>query len=148
MSLAITGGVRHDEGQPREGSDGMVTRTISPRIVVCDDEARLATLTAQLLEAHGFQAVATTSIAAARRELMRAHVAAVVLDVNLPGDCPSDLLDFIVERGEDTRVLVTSGFGEDDVPPEILAHPQVTGYIAKPYSVDAIARRLDEMLDS
>lgn len=115
-------------------------------ILICDDEARLAKLTAQLLESHGFDTFAATDLTAARKHLADAPVSVIVLDVNLPGESSHELLDYLEEMGLPTQVLLTSGLAEDDVPEALLRHPAVAGYIGKPYSVDIVAERLRELL--
>lgn len=141
-SLGVRGAVSDRPAETQQSEEGR------RRIVVCDDEARLASLTAQLLESHGFEAVATTNLAGARKALSDASTHAVVLDVHLAGESPSQLLEFIAQSHQSVRVLVTSGLGEDDVPDEIRRHPSVIGYVAKPYSVEVMARRLGEALKS
>ncbi|HMR80999.1 MAG TPA: response regulator, partial [Polyangiaceae bacterium] len=69
------------------------------RILICDDEARLARLTAQLLESHGFDTFAATDLTAARRHLADAPVGVIVLDVNLSGESSHELLDYLEETG-------------------------------------------------
>ena len=118
----------------------------APHILICDDEARLASLTAQLLESHGFDTHAATDIASARKLLTSVPVRAVVLDVNLPGESSAELLDLLAEADHGACVLLTSGLAEDDVPEALLQHPVVAGYVPKPYSVDSVAERLHEIL--
>jgi DNA-binding response OmpR family regulator len=115
-------------------------------VLICDDEARLAKLTAQLLESHGFDTFAATDVAEARKRLAAVAVSAIVLDVNLPGESSYELLEYLQEMGHSARVLLTSGLAEDDVPELLLRHPAVAGYIGKPYSVDSVAERLHELL--
>ncbi|MEZ4223675.1 MAG: response regulator [Polyangiaceae bacterium] len=117
-------------------------------VLICDDEARLATLSAQLLESHGFETSSATDASSARKRIVTEAVQAMVLDVNLPGESSADLLDFLQEHAEDVRVLLTSGLAEDDVPEALRRHPLVVGYVPKPYSIDVIAQRLHELFDA
>ena len=115
-------------------------------VLICDDEQRLAHLTAQLLESHGFHTHAAIDLASTRKQLAAVAVRLIVLDVNLAGESSSELLDDLEQMGHGARVLLTSGLAEDDIPESLLQHPVVVGYIGKPYSVDSVAERLHELL--
>ncbi len=71
----------------------------------------------------------------------------LLLDVNLPGEGSSVLLQRLEASGRGLPVVLTSGYAEDDVPEEIRGHRQVVGYLQKPYTVDALATALDDVVE-
>jgi two-component system, cell cycle sensor histidine kinase and response regulator CckA len=111
-----------------------------PKVLVCDDEARLAKLTAGLLDQHGFDAEMVTDgpSVIARISAEQADYAAILLDVTLAGMGAAELLRELVQRQIDLPVVLSSGYSEEDIPPELLRHDQVVGYLAKPYPVERL----------
>jgi nitrogen-specific signal transduction histidine kinase/ActR/RegA family two-component response regulator len=110
------------------------------RILICDDEVRLAALTAGLLEQHGF-AAETVATGPAALELLQAgtdRFDALLLDINLSGRSARELLGDFAARGIDVPVVLSSGYAEEDVDPELSSHPSVVGYLAKPYPVQRL----------
>jgi CheY-like chemotaxis protein len=121
-----------------------------PRILVCDDEVRLAALTAGLLEQHGFSADTASNgpAALALLEADSARFDALLLDVNLSGKTAAELLGDLVARGFEVPVVLSSGYAEEDVDPELLRHPLVVGYLAKPYPVERLVELAERAVAS
>ena len=119
----------------------------SATVLVCDDEERLASLTAALLEQQGYRALVASGAdsAASIAEAQRLDV--LVLDVNLVCSSASAVLERVTERGFSGPTVLTSGYPEEDVPRELLRHPRVTGYVAKPYSVERLVAAIDHALE-
>ena len=118
-------------------------------VLVCDDEARLAMLTAGLLDQYGYAAVTVTSCEEALTALgsQASGCDVILLDVNLPDGTAGEVLQQMRNRGYQQPVILTSGYAEEDVPPEIIADAQVAGYLAKPYSVDRLVGAIRRALD-
>lgn len=110
------------------------------RVLICDDESRLAMLTAGLLDQHGYDAdsVGTGPEALERLSGAGARYDALILDVNLVGLAALELLDAMASRGLALPVVLTSGYAEEDVPAELSSRPEVVGYLAKPYPVERL----------
>ncbi len=138
-----TAGAEFRERRPGENSGGET-------VLVCDDEARLAMLTAGLLDQYGYAAVTVTSCEEALAALESGASACdvILLDVNLPDGTAGEVLERMRSRGYVQPVILTSGYAEEDVPPELIADAQVTGYLAKPYSVDRLVGAIRRALDS
>jgi len=111
-----------------------------PLILVCDDEARLAALTADLLEQHALRAVTARSVEEVTASLERhaGRIGAVLLDLDLGGHDASEVLGLLEQRGLHVPVLLTSGYAPEDVPRSLIDHPRVFGYLGKPYPVDEL----------
>ena len=118
-------------------------------VLVCDDEARLAMLTAGLLDQYGYAAVTVSSceeaLSALGSEASGCDV--ILLDVNLPDGTAGEVLQRMRSRGYHQPVILTSGYAEEDVSPELIADAQVAGYLAKPYSVDRLVGAIRRALD-
>jgi CheY-like chemotaxis protein len=120
------------------------------RILICDDESRLASLTAGLLEDHGY-ALRTVRSGEEALEVLDgpAPVGVMLLDVNLAeGMTPYELLVHLERLHRPTRVILTSGLPEEDVPSELLAHPRVWGYLPKPYSMEQLVDVVDRAAEA
>ncbi len=131
------------EGMQMGGSraEGTDAGTTTPRVLICDDETRLATLTAGLLEEYGYES-ATVSLGDEALQLVTARNAPVdvlLLDVNLSAGLSADaVLDGMRESGSSIPVILTSGLAVEDLPPHLHKHQQVSSYLAKPYTVEEL----------
>lgn len=143
------------------------------RVLICDDEGRLADLTVGLLEEFGFSAQAVvrgeealallrSAEANARGAESAARVDAagrpaaesaalpkvMLLDVNLGGGMQaSEVLNELVRRGTDIKVILSSGLSQEDVPASLRNHRLVVSYLAKPYTVDNLVAAINAALD-
>lgn len=123
------------------------TEVAPQRILICDDETRLADLTAGLLEDFGYHATSVSDGNAALAALERSDAHVLLLDVNLAsGLSTADLLTRLRVRSAPPRVILTSGLAPDEVPSAIRQHPLVTGYLAKPYTVEELTLRIEQAL--
>jgi len=120
-----------------------------PTVLICDDEARLGALTAGLLIEYGFSPI-TVGTGEAALDALLGHdpaVDVVLLDVNLSaGHSAREVLSAMSDRGAEARVILTSGLAEEDVDADLVAHPSVVGYIAKPYGVDQLVQSINRAL--
>jgi PAS domain S-box-containing protein len=116
-------------------------------VLVCDDEERLAVLTAALLEQQGYRALVASGADSAASVAAAQALDVLVLDVNLACSSASAVLERVAERGFRGPTVLTSGYPEEDVPRELLRHPRVTGYVAKPYSVERLVAAIDHALE-
>jgi DNA-binding NtrC family response regulator len=120
-----------------------------PTVLVCDDEARLAALTAELLESFGFRGIAVASGTAAL-EKMAASSSAIqllLLDVNLTGTASAqDILAQLSASGSKVPVILISGQPRVDAPSTLTSHANVTGYLEKPYAAEKLVSVVREAL--
>ncbi len=119
-------------------------------VLICDDEARLGALTAGLLKEYGFSPITVGTGDAALDALDGgdASVDVLLLDVNLSaGQSAREVLTAMTDRGAKARVILTSGLAEEDVDPDLVKHPSVVGYVAKPYGVDQLVQSINRALE-
>lgn len=147
FSVVLPGGAPQSEVRRVEREVGG-TKHGTHRVLICDDELRLASLTAQLLREHGFEADTASDAedALAQLHTTGAHFSALLLDVNLPGEGSTMLLEQLEAEGQGLPVVLTSGYAEDDVPDAVRGHQSVVGYLQKPYTVDALAEALESVV--
>lgn len=120
-----------------------------PTVLICDDESRLSALTAGLLSEYGFESVTVGTGDDAIRHLQEGDVLVdvVLLDVNLAqGASAQDVLLGMDATGSEARVILTSGLAEEDLDPELISHPCVVGYVAKPYAVEQLVQSIRQAL--
>jgi CheY-like chemotaxis protein len=118
-------------------------------VLICDDEARLGTLTAGLLSEYGFDpvTVGTGEDAIVALSKKDSAIDIVLLDVNLSHGKPArEVLATIEAGGNRERVLLTSGLAEEDVDPKLMTHASVAGYVAKPYGVEQLVQSIRKAL--
>jgi DNA-binding NtrC family response regulator len=112
--------------------------TVTPTILVVEDDASQRELLCELLQAHGYSCVAAEDGRRALDVIDRAPGPdAVVLDMVLPRLNGHEFLRELGERGERRlRVVVVSGFG----PVSRFADrwPLVRAFVQKPVDLDAL----------
>jgi PAS domain-containing protein/ActR/RegA family two-component response regulator len=128
-------------------ADAALSPVVNATVLVCDDEERLATLTAALLEQQGYRALIASGAESAASVVDAQHLDVLVLDVNLACSSASAVLERVAERGFRGPTILTSGYSEEDVPSELLHHPRVSAYVAKPYSVEHLVAAIDRALE-
>ncbi len=107
----------------------------SHTILVVDDEPALRCLAEALLEELGYAAKLADSGRAAVQLLLQdpAAIAAVLLDMTMPGMGPEETLRLLQEIRPGLPVIILSGDPEDAVRQRFGARA-IAGYIAKPYT--------------
>jgi len=115
------------------------------RVLIVEDNASFASLTAQYLQKAGFDSDVTASAQEAEQAVTRLYYAAIILDLGLPDRDGLEFLRDLRARGNAVPVLVTSArYGLND---------RVTGlnegaddYLAKPFTLDELLARLQAVL--
>jgi signal transduction histidine kinase/ActR/RegA family two-component response regulator len=119
------------------------------RVLICDDESRLASLTAGLLKEFGYDSLAVGAGEEAL-ELLRSRpkeVGVLLLDVNLAaGVSAHDILRTMKEEGLSSPVILTSGFASEDLPESLRSHDCVASYLPKPYTVTELVSAIRRAL--
>jgi len=117
---------------------------VSERVLIIDDDVRLAELVRTFLERHGFEVLHETTVATGRMAVSTEDPDAVLLDVMLPdGDgmelcralrAESDVpILMLTARGDDTDRIVGLELGADD-------------YLPKPFNPRELVARLKAVL--
>ena len=127
----------------------MATARDERRVLICDDEVRLGKLTAGLLTQSGYMAKTVSDGQQALRTLETdSGCGALLLDVNLPGLSARELLARMRASGLHQPVILTSGYPEEDVAPELMRDPMVKAYLGKPYTLDQLLAVVQGALDA
>ncbi len=118
-------------------------------ILVVEDEPAVLVLSRRALEAHGYVVLAASDATAAMRlvELHGGTIHLLLTDVVMPGLSGRDLADRLAARRPGIRVLYMSGYPGDAV----VQHgelPSGSAFLQKPFSPDALARKVRDVLDA
>jgi DNA-binding NtrC family response regulator len=123
--------------------------TAVKQVLICDDESRLASLTAGLLKEFGYESLAVGAGEEAL-ELLRSRptdVGVLLLDVNLAaGVSAQDILQAMKAEGLSSPVILTSGFAPEDLPDSLRSHDCVASYLPKPYTVTELVSAIKRAL--
>ena len=116
----------------------------SVSVLVVEDEHLIRMDTASSLEDEGFIVHEAANAAEAIRCLeLHSEIRLVFTDVNMPGTMDGvALAHYVRGRWPPVKLIVTSGYAkiqESDLPPGSL-------FVAKPYHVETIADRMDELI--
>jgi len=110
-------------------------------VLVIDDDAAIRELVEQVLTRHGF-AVLQAADGAQGLEVYEAHdVDMVLLDLSMPGLPGEAVLQLLLERHPDARVVLFTGFADDDTP-----FLGARAILHKPFPLDELVERVREVL--
>ena len=120
------------------------------RLLIIDDDVRLAEMLAEYLALEGIQLTAVASGIQGLRSAQRENFDLIILDVMLPGLSGFDVLKQLRETGSKTPVLMLTARG-DDVDRIVGLDLGADDYLSKPFNprellarVKAILRRTSE----
>jgi len=114
---------------------------MSETILVVDDDDDIRAVARQALVAQGYVVLETGDPQQALRLAKQQRIDLLFSDVVMPLMKGTELADRIQAVSGSTKVLLTSGFQTSDVGPS--GRP----FLAKPFSIDDLVRRVRETLD-
>jgi CheY-like chemotaxis protein len=120
----------------------------SERVLLVEDEAAVRELTSRILRKQGYQVVEAASAEAALQtmEARPGPIDLLVTDVIMPGMNGRDLHRRLSETRPGLKVVFMSGYSWDVVARHGVLDPG-THFLAKPFAVDELARKVREALD-
>jgi CheY-like chemotaxis protein len=119
-------------------------------VMVVEDEPLVRSLARGILARQGYQVLACGSGAealAALDSLGDEPLHLLLTDLVMPGMNGHELAEAVLQRRPQVHVLFTSGYSEDAGFERSMAAERAQ-FLAKPYSVHDLARRVRELLDS
>jgi two-component system, cell cycle sensor histidine kinase and response regulator CckA len=118
-------------------------------ILLVDDASPLRKLTRLLLEECGYTIIDSGDPGEALRIAggHRGPLPLMITDVILPGFSGSVLAERLAAIRPETKVLYTSGYADDEIA-QLGAPGQQFAFLDKPFSRDALVRKVRELLDS
>ncbi len=117
------------------------------RILLIDDEAAVRRVTERALKRLGHQVTSVDGIVPALALLDGATpIDLIVSDVTMPRGTGLDLIERLRESGRETPVLLTSGFSVESI--DAVLHDPRVGFIAKPWSSDALVVAMNRLIAS
>ncbi len=127
-----------EEREPAAGSE---------TILLVEDEPALRAITRQVLAEHGFRVLEAGSADEALELAARQHdpIHLLLTDVVLPGTNGRQLADALLSLRPGLKVLYVTGYTDEAIAHRGVLQPG-TGFLAKPYSVQALLRRVGEVL--
>jgi CheY-like chemotaxis protein len=120
----------------------------SETILLAEDSTLLRVLTCALLEDNGYKVLAAENGMEAVKlaERWDRPIQLLLTDVVMPGMSGRELADRLAVKRPDMRVLYMSGYTNDAIAHHGVLEPGIF-FLEKPFSQDALARKLREVLD-
>jgi len=117
-------------------------------VLVVEDEAPVRSVARQVLERHGYTVLEAPSAEAALDIATRysGTIHLLLTDVVMPGLNGRELASRLATMRPDARVIFMSGYTDDAVTRHGVLEPG-SAYVQKPFTPDAIARKVRELLD-
>lgn len=115
------------------------------RLLIIEDNEKLATLMARLLSEHLYSVDAVAGIEEARAALALVDYDLVLLDLSLPDGDGSEILRSLRREGQTTRILVATAQADVVQRVETL-NDGADDYLVKPFSLDELLARIRALL--
>jgi CheY-like chemotaxis protein len=117
------------------------------RILIVDDEAKVAFFLQESFESLGrnYQVVRAESGESALVEVERKPFDVVITDLRMPGMSGLELMQQVREKNPDTRIILITAYGSDDVEAET-RRLQAYRYFTKPFHVEDLIAAVQEAL--
>ena len=121
----------------------------SETVFVVEDDEMVRALIRRMLETRGYTVLLAPHGDEALQLLERhpGRVDLLMTDVVMPGMSGRDLADRVAERRPGIKVLYLSGYTDDAIVRHGVLEPGIA-FLQKPFSADALARKVREVLDS
>lgn len=114
-------------------------------VLVIDDELEVRTAVGEMIRRSGYQVLEAESAESAFEVLASAHIDLVLTDLMMPGMNGWQLLDRIRERDARTKVVVFTGY-IDDQGAAILQDRKADGFLVKPVKLKKLQDTLSALL--
>ena len=116
------------------------------RILIVDDEERIATLVQWFLQRLGHDAAHVASFREARERLCTEPPELLLSDIELGEESAREELPRLHALGLLPPTLIVSGYLDPELVGELTRLPMVRGVLAKPFEFEVLAARIDELL--
>jgi DNA-binding response OmpR family regulator len=118
-------------------------------VLVVEDEEPVRDLIREVLRLHGYQVVEAQDGGEAllRAEHHRGPIDLMILDVMIPGVAAPDVVRRLRDARPAVRVLYMSGYTDDLIGQHGLVQVG-RDFLQKPFSLDALTRKVREVLDA
>lgn len=116
------------------------------KILVVEDDPRMCEGIRYLLDLSGFDVQTNGSLVDALNALQAIEYDLVLLDLHLEDECGFDIMDQLVERNLDTRVIVVTGHHSESYAITALKKG-AADYLKKPFEPDDLLASVNKALD-
>ena len=116
------------------GTSEPAARGVKPRVLVCDDDARIRDSLAEALSLQDFEVEAVERAVDAIQKIMRGSYQALVLDLKLPGLGGLDAISIVKRVDERLPVIVMTGHASYETEQAVRA-AGIFYYLVKPFNL-------------
>ncbi len=138
-----------EAAQPPAAATPAAAKRGTETVLLAEDEAPVRAVARQVLERHGYTVLEAPSGEAAL-DVARRYSGAIHLlltDVVMPGMSGHDLAKRLAALRPEVRVVYMSGYTDDAITRHGVLEPGLA-FVQKPFTPDAIARKVREVLDA
>lgn len=116
-------------------------------VLVVEDQEQVRKLTVRLLKACGYKVLEAADASAAMQHAMKpGEIHLLLTDIVMPGMSGVDLAEQLRELRPSLRIVYMSGYSERVAADRLVIGPD-KGYLTKPFSPQALAAKVREVLD-
>jgi DNA-binding NtrC family response regulator len=131
----------HDERLSTQIATGLLNVVSSKRILVVDDDPHVREMLVQRLRSRGFAADSSDDASGALKTLSTRAYDVLLLDLIMPRECGTVLLDKLIANANPTRCIVMSGVA--DLWRKANPTKPVAGVLQKPFLFEDLLHLID-----
>jgi CheY-like chemotaxis protein len=132
---------------PPQMADVVLSEGGSETILLAEDEDSVRMLARRILQGAGYTVIEAPNSAEARRHAESTGIDLLLADVMMPGGSGPELYRALHASRPELRVLFMSGYAERHLF-EGAEIPQAAAFLAKPFTVEGLLRKVREVLAS
>ncbi|MBO9315444.1 MAG: response regulator, partial [Chloroflexus sp.] len=122
---------------------------VNSTVLVVDDEPAVRHVAQRMLHRLGFTVYDAGSSDEALA-IMREHgerIMLALIDLTMPGMTGDELADTLLKQFSTLRIILTSGFSQQEVPAHLRATGKVS-FLAKPFTMNTLSQAINTALSS
>lgn len=117
-----------------------------PVISIVDDDPSVRVATKRLVCSLGYTAHAFESADAFLQSAHLDETACLIVDVQMPGLCGTDLQDILIARGKSIPIIFITAFPDESLRTRVVSAGAI-GFLGKPCDVAALVRCIENGLN-
>lgn len=109
-------------------------------VLIVEDDQDICALLKDILNTYNISNYSANSLMTAKLALLRYKPTHILLDYRLPDGTGKELIDYLVIKGSDTKIILSTGHIEEIEEADFLTF--ISDLIVKPFTKDNIIRAL------
>lgn len=109
-------------------------------VLIVEDDQDICALLTDILDTYNISNFSANTLISAKMALLKYKPTHILLDYRLPDGTGKELIDYLVVKGTDTKIILSTGHMEEIEEADFLTF--ISNLIVKPFTKDSIIKAL------